>query len=252
MTLFWHQLWPAIWVIVLLRDRDVHPAEVRGPVRVAADDRRGHGAGRPGRPRPRGLPLGRPVARVLWRGRGRARRRRRLRPHPRTSSDTAPTSSGSIRSACVGPGTCQVPRAPCASLTPAPDRRALLREGAEAFAHVVGGEARARAARSAPGAVRASSSPSAASSSPITRLIPRTLSGALAASCGGPVERCGVDRLGFDDVVDEPPAPRRVRLDVAPEQEQLARPRRADRVDEAPHAGVRVDEPELGRRHAER
>jgi hypothetical protein len=54
-----------------------------------------------------------------------------------------------------------------------------------------------------------------------------------------------------DDPVDEPPGLRRQRVDVAPEEEQLARAGRADRVDEAPQPAVRVDQPELGGRHAE-
>ena len=48
----------------LLRHRNVHPAQARGPRDTAAHERGGHGDGRSRGPRPRGLPLGHPVARV--------------------------------------------------------------------------------------------------------------------------------------------------------------------------------------------
>ena len=49
----------ALWVIVLLRDRHVHPAQAGRPGRAAADERGRHGDRRPRRPRARGVPVGR-------------------------------------------------------------------------------------------------------------------------------------------------------------------------------------------------
>ena len=52
-------------------------------------------------------------------------------------------------------------------------------------------------------------------------------------------------------LADEPPRQRLRRAHVARGEEQLARARRADRVDELAQAGVGVDEPEPRRRHPE-
>src|SRR6478672_4635440 len=65
------------------------------------------------------------------------------------------------------------------------------------------------------------------------------------------VERGGLELRDTDDLVDESPAERRACVDVAGGEEQLARARGADGLQEAPQAGVRVDEAELGGRHAE-
>ena len=48
----------------VLGDRDVHPAQAGRPLRAAADERGGHGGGRPRRARPRGLPVRRAVAQL--------------------------------------------------------------------------------------------------------------------------------------------------------------------------------------------
>ena len=74
--------WQAIaaaWVIVFSGVVDVHPAEVRGPRRPATDERGGHGDGRSRRPRPRGVSVRHPVARVPVRHPGRRARGSRRR-----------------------------------------------------------------------------------------------------------------------------------------------------------------------------
>ena len=63
------------------------------------------------------------------------------------------------------------------------------------------------------------------------------------------LERRRLELVSCATRLTRPQLERRRRVDVAAEQEQLARARRADRVDEPPQAGVRVHEPQLRRRH---
>ena len=136
-------------------------------------------------------------------------------------------------------------------LAPRPARRAFLGERAHALAHVLRGERRAAQLDQLPLDVVGSSSPSAASSAAITRLLPRCESGALPASSAASSSASASSSLGRATRLTSPHCERGRRVDVAAEQEQLARARRADRVDEAAQARVRVDEAELRRRHAE-
>src|SRR4051794_39797887 len=133
---------------------------------------------------------------------------------------------------------------------PPPARRALLGERAHALAHVLRPEARAaqldELALDVGIEVRAPAK-QLADDALVAADAERRVRGELL----GPIERLLVEVARQDDRVDEAPRERRPRVDVAPEQEQLARSRRPDRLEEAPHAGVRVDEPELRRRHAE-
>ena len=94
------------------------------------------------------------------------------------------------------------------------------------------------------------SSPSAASRAAITRLLPFCDSGALPASSAAISSAGRLEVVGGATRFTRPQAARSARR-CSCQQEQLARARRADRVDEAAQAGVRVDEPQLGRRHAE-
>ena len=87
-----------------------------------------------------------------------------------------------------------------------------------------------------------SSCPSAASSSRIDALVAAHAQRRVGGEVLGEVERHALEVGGADDLVDEPPAQRRARVDVARGEEELARARRADGVQEAPQPGVRVDE----------
>ena len=68
----------ALWVIVFSRDRHLRPAQAGRAGRAAADDRGGNGDRRHRRPRPRGVPVGRALARLPRRHRSTRPRRRRL------------------------------------------------------------------------------------------------------------------------------------------------------------------------------
>ena len=83
-----------------------------------------------------------------------------------------------------------------------------------------------------------------------TRLLPRSESGESAAISRR--QRDGALGHVVDDLVDEAPGERLRRVDRPRREEQLARAGGADRVDEAPQAGVRVDDAEARRRHPER
>ena len=86
----------------------------------------------------------------------------------------------------------------------------------------------------------------------ITRLLPSWASGALPAISTASAERLLGEAALLGDGVDEAPGARRAGVDPAADEEQLARPRGADDVDELADPGVRVDEAELRRRHPER
>ena len=92
--------------------------------------------------------------------------------------------------------------------------------------------------------------PSALSKAAITRLLPTCARGALPASSPASSSAAASSSASPTTRLTRPHDSAVVRVDVASEQEQLACAGRADRVQEAAQARVRVDEPELGRGHA--
>ena len=94
-----------------------------------------------------------------------------------------------------------------------------------------------------------SASSSGGSSARSTRLLPRTRQRRERRDLGG--QRDSVIGDVVDDLVHQAPGQRRVRRDRARGQEQLAGAGGADRVDEPPQPGVRVDDAEPRRRHPE-
>src|SRR5581483_7410758 len=68
----------------------------------------------------------------------------------------------------------------------------------------------------------------------------------------GERKRLATQLSGLCHRVDQAPLARGAGIYPAADEEQLARSRRADRLDELPDPGVRIDEPELRGRHPER
>src|SRR3954451_25325550 len=139
---------------------------------------------------------------------------------------------------------------PAIGLPPAPARGALLGERAHALAEVLGGEAGAAQLDELAlhvGIEAAAGAPELADDALVGAHAERRVAGELL----GPLQRLLLDVGRQHDRVDEAPALAGARVDVAPEQEQLAGARDADRGDEPPQPGVRVHEPELRRWHAE-
>ena len=205
----------------ILDGMDAIPAMLERPaarvVALSGSGRRPHGAGgaRPGRPRLRGEERRRPGASAT----------RCARPPP--DGFVAPSAALPARGRF------------------SPNARTPSRRSSES-------KLASRSSMSSR-STSASSSPSAASSSRITRLLPRTLSGALAARSSAPRSSASLSSSAAPTTSLTSPQSSAVRAStLRAEQEQLARARRADGLEEAPQPGVGVDEPELGRRHAER
>ena len=231
---------------------------------VARGSRRGARATRSSMPRPvaREDRDAGPAARRCG-GRPRSPRRAARRPGTgpaRPSSPAAATTSGacfSSSSSTRGRRALQRVDVPGADRTAPPStalpaRRALLAERAHALAQVLGARSTPRAARPARARSSGSSSPCGGEQLADHALVAARASGALPAISPPSASAASSSALRLDDLVDEAPARSAVvGVDAAADEEQLARARRADRVDELAQAGVRVDEAELRRRHPE-
>ena len=121
----------------------------------------------------------------------------------------------------------------------------------DALAQVLGGEARLAQRDQLALDVGVGTRPRRPAARGCTRLLPRTLSGALAARSWARSSATLSRSAPPTTSLTSPQRQRRARVDVAGGEEQLARARLADGVQEAPQAGVGVDEPELGGRHPE-
>src|SRR4051812_43950375 len=133
---------------------------------------------------------------------------------------------------------------PAIGLPPAPARGALLGEGAHALAQVLGREARAAQLDELAlhvGVEAGPGPPELADDALVAAHAERRVAGELL----GPLQRLLLDVGRQHDRVDEAPALGGARVDVAPEEEELAGAGRADRGDEPPQPRVRVHEPEL-------
>ena len=108
-----------------------------------------------------------------------------------------------------------------------------------------------RAAPPAPARPPAAAPPACARSSRRMRLLPLSDSGALAAISAAIAPAALLELGRLDHVVHQADLGAPLGVDVAAHVEQLGGVRRADHVEELPQARVRVDEPELGRRHPE-
>src|SRR3954463_14760815 len=120
--------------------------------------------------------------------------------------------------------------APRAS-APAPARRALLGERAHALAQVIRAEARLAQLDELAldvGVEVGAGAQQLADDALVAAHAQRRVGGELL----GPVERLLLQIARQDDGVDEAPRQRGARVDVAPEQEQLARARQPDRLQE--------------------
>ena len=99
--------------------------------------------------------------------------------------------------------------------------------------------------------ISGSSFASASSTARITRLLPACARGAFAAISVASASASSRSRPSSATALTRPQA-RAVRASIRrPDEKQFARPRSADRVDELADPSVRVDEPELRRRHPE-
>src|SRR3954471_19775884 len=175
----------------------------------------------------------------------------------RTASAAMRDMNGSSQGLPVGyPGGGRVSRGRARSaawrsvLPSLPLRRALLRERSDPFVEVLRAEAGLAQRHQLPlhvGVQPRLGLEQLADHALVAREGERRVGGDRRGVGDGALRQLGVG----DDLVDHPPLQRDGGADVAAREEQVARPRHPDDVDEAPQAGVRVDEAQLRRRHAE-